>query len=263
VAKDKKIMAIDMEKMRAKLASLKGEGSNGNSAFWKPNEGTQDIRIVPTQDGDPLKEMWFHYNLGKNRGFLCPKKNYGDRCPVCDFASQLWREGVDNDDFESKKLAKSLFSRQRFFSPVVVRGEEEAGARIWGYGKTAYELLLGYILDPDYGDITDIESGTDITLTYTKPSKPGAYPQTTLKPRRHTSPLLEDSERVPGVLDNIPEFSTLFDRQTTQDVENMLDAFLSDDESTESRSHETVLYNNSAKNEVNSVDAAFNELLGK
>jgi len=145
----------------------------------------------------------------------------------------------------------------------VVRGEEEAGARVWGYGKTAYELLLGYILDPDYGDITDIESGTDITLTYTKPSKPGAYPQTTLKPRRHTSPLLEDSERVPGVLDAIPEFSTLFDRLSTQDVENMLDAFLSDDESTESRSHETVLYNNSAKNEVNSVDAAFNELLGK
>ena len=132
---------------------------------------------------------------------------------------------------------------------------------MWGYGKTAYELLLGYILDPDYGDITDIESGTDITLTYTKPSKPGAYPQTTLKPRRHTSALLEDSERIPGVLDNIPEFSTLFERLTTQDVENMLDAFLSDDESTESRSHESVMYNNT--NEVNSVDAAFNELLGK
>ena len=82
-----------------------------------------------------------------------------------------------------------------------------------------------------------------------------------LKPRRHTSMLLEDSERVPGVLDNIPEFSTLFDRQTTEGVESMLDAFLSDDESSESQSRETVMYNKT--NEVNSVDAAFNELLGK
>jgi len=251
-----------MEKMRAKLSTLRGEGNGGgNSVFWKPNEGAQDIRIVPTKDGDPLKEMWFHYNLGNNRGFLCPKKNYGDNCPVCEFASRLWREGVENDDAESKKMAKSLFTRQRFFSPVVVRGEEDSGVRVWGYGKTAYEQLLGYILDPDYGDITDIESGTDITLTYTKPSKPGAYPQTTLKPRRHTSTLLEDSEQVPSVLDNIPDFSNIFDRKTTEDVESMLDAFLSDDESTESRSHETVMYKN--KNEVNSVDAAFNELLGQ
>ena len=252
-------MAIDMEKMRAKLASLKGEGSNGNSAFWKPNEGTQDIRIVPTQDGDPLKEMWFHYNLGKNRGFLCPKKNYGDRCPVCDFASQLWREGVDNDDFESKKLAKSLFARQRFFSPVVVRGEEEVGARMWGYGKTAYELLLGYILDPDYGDITDIESGTDITLTYTKPSKPGAFPQTTLKPRRHTSPLLDDAERTSVLLDNIPDVGDLFERTTPQQVEAMLDGFLSDDDSAEEGSRENF---HVPGTETSSVDAAFEELLG-
>jgi hypothetical protein len=254
-------MAINMEKMRAKLSKLRGEGNgSGSSVFWKPNEGNQDIRIVPTNDGDPLKEMWFHYNLGNNRGFLCPKRNFGDRCPVCDFASNLWRDGVDNNDAESKKLAKSLFARQRFFSPVIVRGEEDRGARVWGYGKTAYELLLGYILDPDYGDITDVDSGTDITLTYTKPSKPGAYPQTTLKPRRHTSPLLEDSEAIPGILDLIPDFDSIFDRTSTEDVESMLDAFLSDDESTEDRSRENVMYN---KSETSNVDAAFEELLAR
>ena len=131
---------------------------------------------------------------------------------------------------------------------------------MWGYGKTAYELLLGYILDPDYGDITDIDSGTDITLTYTKPSKPGAYPQTTLKPRRHTSPLLEDSEAIPGILDLIPDFDSVFDRTSTEDVESMLDAFLSDDESTEDRSRENVMYN---KSETSNVDAAFEELLAR
>ena len=158
-------MAINLDAMRAKLEASKTGGKKQDNTKWRPSEGDQTVRIIPTEDGDPFKEFHFHYNVGNRGGILCPKKNHGEDCPICDFASKLWREGVDNDDFVSKKLAKSLFARQRFFSPVVVRGEEEVGARMWGYGKTAYELLLGYILDPDYGDITDIESGTDITLT--------------------------------------------------------------------------------------------------
>ena len=175
-------MGINLDKMRAKLAALRGEGKSGDSVFWRPAEGDQDIRIVPTADGDPFKEMHFHYNVEKG-GFLCPKRNFGDDCPVCDFASQLWREGVDNNDEHSKKTAKSLFVRQRFFSPVMVRGEENLGVRIWGYGKMAYENLLSLVLNPEYGDITDTEAGTDLTLTYGKP--PGAsFPQTKLVPRR-------------------------------------------------------------------------------
>ena len=87
-------MGINLDKMREKLAALRGEGKGGDSVFWRPEDGEQDIRIVPTADGDPFKEMWFHYNVEKG-GFLCPKRNFGDDCPVCDFASQLWREGVD------------------------------------------------------------------------------------------------------------------------------------------------------------------------
>ena len=200
-------MGIDMELMRRKLAQLRGEfdaNGNGNSVWFRPDDGDTDIRIIPTPDGDLLKEMFFHYNVGEHRGgILCPKRNFGEHCPICEFASALWREGSDNNDEESKKLAKSLFVRQRYFSPVVVREREEEGIKVYGYGKTAYELLLGYILDPEYGDITDIQEGTDITLTYTKPTKPGAYPQTSLKMRRNTSPLLEDKDAIPALLDRI------------------------------------------------------------
>ncbi len=76
-------MAIDLQKMRAKLAALSGGGSKSKSSFWRPQDGEQQIRIVPTPDGDPFKNYHFHYNLGNNAGFLCPKKNFGDDCPVC------------------------------------------------------------------------------------------------------------------------------------------------------------------------------------
>ena len=211
-------MGINMELMRRKLATLRGENKgNGNSVFFRPDDGDTDIRIVPAPDGDPLREMFFHYNVGNHQGgIMCPKRNFGERCPICDFASSLWREAAENNDEESKKLAKSLFVRTRYFSPVVVRGREEEGIKVYGYGKTAYELLLGYILDPEYGDVTDINEGTDITLTYTKPTKPGAFPQTNLKMRRNTSPLIEDVDAISPLLDRMPDFDSLFERQTPE-----------------------------------------------
>jgi len=252
-------MGIDMELMRRKLATLRGENTgNGNSVWFKPDEGDTDIRIVPTNDGDPLKEMFFHYNVGDHRGgILCPKRNFGEGCPICEFASSLWREGSDNNDEESKKLAKSLFVRTRYFSPVVVRGREEEGIKVYGYGKQAYELLLGYILDPEYGDVTDIQEGTDITLTYTKPTKPGAYPQTNLKMRRNTSALLEDKDAIPALLDGMPDFDSLFERQTPAQIDAILDEQLASDGSAESRSSETAKYGSADS----SVDKAFNELM--
>ena len=149
-------MAIDMKKMRAKLAAAQNRGSGRTSQFWRPQDGDQTVRIVPTADGDPFKENWFHYNLGKNAGFLSPKKNFGEDDPLDSFVRQLFNEGTD----ESIKMAKNLMARQRFFAPVIVRGEETKGVRIWGFGKTVYEQLLNLVLNPEYGDITDPETGT-------------------------------------------------------------------------------------------------------
>ena len=56
-------MGIDLKKMRSKLNTLKGKGGNNKNLFWKPQDGDQTIRILPTSDGDPFKEYWFYYNL--------------------------------------------------------------------------------------------------------------------------------------------------------------------------------------------------------
>ena len=258
-------MGINLDKMREKLATLKGQGGDRDN-FWRPEDGTQAIRIVPTPDGDPFKEKWFHYNLGNTPGFLCPKRNYNDECSVCEFASKLWRDGVDKNDDESKKLAKSFFVRPRFFSPVLVRGEEDKGVRIWGYGKMAYENLLSLVLNPEYGDITDPETGTDLTMTYGKP--PGAsFPQTKLVPRRRSSELCEDmtAESCAELLESIPEFDTLFERKTSEDVTALLDTFMNSGvEDPEAVSSETQKFGGTTSTttdeEPNAVDAAFAEL---
>lgn len=223
-------MAIDLEAMRAKLEQSKnGYKKKGDSTKWRPQQGDQTVRILPTADGDPFKEYFFHYNVGKNPGLLCPKKNHGSACPICDFASKLWREGVDNNDDMAKKEAKNLFARNRYYSPILVRGMESEGVKIWAYGKTAYQTLLGYVLDPDYGDVTDPETGTDLVLNYDIPGTPGSFPKTTLKPRRRPSVLCDDTiADCAELLESIPDIGGLFEQKTTEDLQQILNAYMAD-----------------------------------
>jgi hypothetical protein len=125
-------------------------------------------------------------------------------------------------------------ARQRFFSPVLVRGEEDKGVRIWGYGKMVYEQLLNLVLNPEYGDITDTETGTDLVLHYGKPAG-ASFPQTKLTPRRRSS-------------------------KTPAEVGDLLDAFLLGEEGTTEDTATTTPP--PSTDTVSSVDAAFNELMG-
>tara|TARA_R110002110_G_scaffold230526_5_gene446333 strand:- start:230 stop:955 length:726 start_codon:yes stop_codon:yes gene_type:complete len=241
--------------MKAKLSAVNSKGRKSD-VFWRPDDGEQTIRIITPADGDPFKDYWFHYNVGNTPGFLSPKRNFGEDCPLDKFVRQLFDEGGD----ENIKMAKSLMARQRFFSPVIVRGEEDKGVRIWGYGKTAYVELLNLVLNPDYGDITDPESGTDLVLKYGKPA--GAqFPQTTLTPRRRPTPLMEDPEVTAKMLESVPDMSDLFERKTPEQIQTILDEFLLGD--TQEGATEVNKYGSSESSGTSSsVDKAFAELLG-
>ena len=245
-------MGIDLKKMRQKLADLHNKGGNsGGAKFWKPSEGENVIRILPSPDGDPFKHFHFHYNVGEKAGFLCLKKNFGDDCPVCDFVSKLYNDGDD----ESRQLARKLVAKSRFFSPVLVRGEEAEGVKVWGYSKTVYENLLQLVLNPDYGDITDAHNGTDLVLTYGK--APGAmFPSTNITARRKTSALVPDADQMSELLDNEVDFDKLFEVKSKDDVSAILDKFLLGEDGDDS---DGVVV--SDKSSGSSVDDAFKDLL--
>jgi len=246
-------MGIDLKKMRQKLADLHNKGGNsGGAKFWKPSEGENVIRILPSPDGDPFKHFHFHYNLGSNAGILCPKKNFGEDCPVCDFVSKLYNDADD----ESREMARKLVAKSRFFSTILVRGEEDDGPKIWGYSKTVYENLLQLVLNPDYGDITDAESGTDLVLVYGK--SPGAmYPSTNITARRKSSRLVSDEDRMAELIEETVDYDKLFETKSSQDIAAMLDKFLLGDEGDDS---DGVVV--TPKKSGSSVDDAFQDLLG-
>lgn len=246
-------MGIDLKKMRERMSTLKNGGKkNGKGNFWRPQDGDQTIRIVPTADGDPFRDYWFHYNIGE-AGFLSPKKNFGEEDPLDNFIRSLWKENTE----DSIKMAKELGARQRFFCPVIVRGEEDQGVKIWGFGRTVYETILNLILNPEYGDITDVDTGTDLTLNYGKPSG-ASYPQTKITPKRKSSPLAPTAGEVSSMLETVPNMDDLFERKTPEQVQVILDKYLTGDSDAEELSSETTQYSDS----TSSVDAAFKDLLG-
>jgi hypothetical protein len=75
--------------------------------------------------------------------------------------------------------------------------------------------------------------------------------------RRNTSTLLEDTEAIPALLDSIPDFDSLFERHTPEQIDAILDEQLAGNGSAETRSKETTKYDNSKSD----VDRAFDELM--
>ena len=112
-------------------------------------------------------------------------------------------------------------------------------------------------MNPEYGDITDPETGTDLVVTYTKPAG-ASFPETKITPRRRSSVLTEDTEKATELLESIPDFDELFagSRKTTDEVQVILDNFLNSDNSTGEAEVTSLPSGGSA------VDKAFSELLG-
>ena len=145
-------------------------------------------------------------------------------------------------------------AKQRFFSPVIVRGEEEKGVRLWGYSKTVYQKLLQLVLNPEYGDITDPEEGTDLTINYGK--KAGQmFPRTDIFPARRTSPLHKDRELAKELVETEIQYDNVFTKKTTDEVQQMLEQHLSGDTDD---SQGTMQY---SKPSDDAADQAFKSLL--
>ena len=224
-------MAIDLAAIRKKLGQLSGQNSKKNS-MWRPEEGSETtVRLLayPDNDGQPFKELMFYYNIGNNPGLLAPYQ-FGKSDPIQELITKLRDEGSK----ESYELAKKLYPKMRCYAPVVVRGEEERGVRLWAFGKSVYQTLLNYMLDEDYGDITDPHEGRDVRITCQK--NPGQMWATTdVRPRGKDSPLSEDNSKSKQWLDNIPDVNDLFELKSYEELENIVNQWLNGDDSEEEK----------------------------
>lgn len=182
---------MDLDFIKQKLDTLQGKNKQ-SSKFWKPTDGTHTVRILPYKFNkeNPFIELKFYYyrqGNGTTKTFLSPSIN-GNADPVLEFCEKLRATGTK----ENWLLSKSYEPKLRTYVPVLVRGREEEGVKFWGFGKQVYEAILEQMSDPDIGDITDLENGNDLTVTFTKTPPSGKkFPETKVKARVKKTPAVD------------------------------------------------------------------------
>ena len=228
---------MDLSMLKQKLDTLQQKQSTGQKrdyslTFWRPTVGKQQIRIVPSafNPKNPFTELKFYYGI-TNKVMISPL-NFGEKDPIALFAGKL-REGEYNK--ENYILAKKLDAKNRIFVPVVVRGEDDKGVRLWQFGKTVYEELLALAVDEEIGDYTDIVSGRDLTVETVGPESTGTpYNKSSVRVRLKTSPLSEDASLVDKWCNQQPNPKEgLFKRYSFDEMKSALEKWLSPEDDSE------------------------------
>jgi len=167
-----------------------------------------------------------HYGIGKFP--IVALTNWGENDPVVEFSKKL----RTSSDSENWRLAKQLDPKMRVFAPVIVRGEEEKGVRLFEFSKTLYMELLSVADDEDYGDFTDINQGFDFVVTATKvQDRPGFG--LSLRPKPKQTPISEDADQVKTWLENQPILLEERFKYTYDKLKEELQTFISGGEETE------------------------------
>ena len=213
---------MDISLALKRFSSLQNNTKKSDSIF-KPANGKSQVRIVPYKFNKdiPFIELYFHYNIN-NKTYLSPM-SFGRPDPIVEFAEKLKRTG-DTDDW---KAGKKMEPKLRTFVPVIVRGKESEGVKFWGFGKTVYQDILGYIADPDYGDITDPNTGRDIVLEVMSAEESNAsYPTTTIRVKPATSKLADSPETIQQLLDGQKEITELYSELSYAELKSVLENWL-------------------------------------
>ena len=180
---------MDMKALAERLNRVQNKGS-GKNIWFKYSEEDQSIRILPYKHQDEnmsFIEVYFHYDIAGHRSIACPEKTLGEPCPICKLAEEFRTMG-GRDNWE---IFRDMQAKLRTYAPVIIRGKEAEGVKLWGFGKTIYESLLTTCMDE--GDITDVASGHDLNVKQIPVGAPGndtTYPKPICKVSFKQSPAL-------------------------------------------------------------------------
>ena len=198
---------MDLNKIKSRLDNLNQAAKPKNTekkdytlVYWKPkSEGKYQIRFVPSKinKDNPFQEVFMHYGVGKYP--IVALTNWGEDDPIVEFSKKLRK----SSESENWRLAKQLDPKMRVFAPVIVRGEEDKGVRLFEFSKTIYMELLSIADDEDYGDFTDVAQGFDFVVNASKvQDRPGFA--LSLRPKPKQTPLSSDASQITTWLENQP-----------------------------------------------------------
>jgi hypothetical protein len=199
-------------KQKAKASS---DSSKTKVKYWKPGMGSHDFRFLPFSDsnGQPVLVVSFYDKIKEDDKNIVAPLTFGMEDPIKEMFEEI-RKKKDGWDF-----AKNLRPRERFYSVIIDRADEEAGPQVWqmteGLKQSFYGILTSkHNVDKD---LLDPETGCDWELQVT-PEMEGGKPKTyngfackAFNLLKHDSCKLHaDSAMVKKWLSEIPKLEDMF-----------------------------------------------------
>jgi hypothetical protein len=204
-------------KAMKKKKSEVDEATSGD--FFTAKEGDNELRILPPWRGNnPFMEVEQHSATvkGRNRPFTCPLSRGKKFCYTCEVVIPE----LEGGDQEDQKVADELAPSKRVYANVlyVTHNGKPTGRKepqIWGFSfYRTYGQILTYFNDPEYGDITDVDEGTNLILN----RKGTGFTDTeySLRPKR------ESSKLPPGVINKLHDLDEIFKACSTEDQKKIM-----------------------------------------
>lgn len=226
---------MDIEKMKRELAAIR-EGNGGSSSnddginYFKMEPGNRyQVRVLEAEAGPVIKEWHWHFGVAGRNHIICNKRNFNDECPVCELASAMWREYDDGGrtDESLGNAAKKLFAKNRFYANVLERGDEDAGPKVYSFGKRVAESMYESFLDPDYdAKFLDPESGYDFKIKYDREDPNDMRTSKTIvKASPKPSPLAESVDEGQSIVEAAHNLDELFTPAKVEDTLAILDKY--------------------------------------
>ena len=217
-------MAIDLEALRKKHEELSGNKSDQTflNNFLRLEDGTNLVRILPWKDDE--KEFYAETKIhrvemsdGNVRNFHC-RKVHNEACPLCDAYFKLWKMSSDKED-EFANKARQIKPRERYYMNVVVRdSEEDQKVKILSVGQIIFKKVIGTMLDEDFGDITDLQTGHDYKIIKVMDGPWPKYDQSQPRPKAEPAGSNQDISAWMESLHDIHELVKLEEYDAVKEV---------------------------------------------
>jgi len=224
-------MALDLDVVKQELEKLNSkQGSNDfGDLFLKLEAGDTRVRIVPNKYGKSGWPFIGQYIYYFTKPSLISAKTFQKEDIILKFVKELY-SSKDSDDIE---LAKRLSPTKRILVPVIVRSEEVEGktpkVKYWNFSERILKEILVYASDPEYGDIADEKTGTDIIITKQTPKEAGnQYGNTKIRFARKPSMLADSDAECKAIVDSVVDIQStaLFKEQPEEKYREALEKYI-------------------------------------
>jgi hypothetical protein len=165
----------NLEKNQRRAKGEKAEGYGcfkrvEGLTFWKPEQGKQRIDIIPWLTGKQnptfpegtatyVLEYYAHKGVGpENKTLLCPKKNYNQKCPICEHVDAELQAGAEWND------VSGFAAKRRCCYNVVDVGNKSKSIQLFEVSYHLFEKLLvvDCVVDGEIISFADLEEGKTV-----------------------------------------------------------------------------------------------------